>query len=302
MAAMAALPASSALDLSRLPAFQLVEVDYEAERSTLLARVQAALADIGVDFDPAQEADPIVILAEEVAYGRFLALQAINDAGKRMTVAFGYDEALDHLAATFYADLGIRRLDGETNDRFRRRILLAANARSPGALRGYEYWALTFGPALSDAKALNHESGLIAPGAVAIILLGDPGAPGALAEAAQVQAVLSGLMDPAVKLGSDQLIIRAASRTPAAIEAVLEIPAGPDATAIVAAAQQSLAKFLAERIRIGARVPVSGLHAALSVAGVTRVRLVQPVGDIVTTADGVVQITAVSISAEVVDD
>lgn len=298
MQAMATPSASAALDLSRLPAFQLVEVDYEAERATLLERVRARLAEQNITFDPSQETDPIVILGEEVAYSRILGLQAINDAGKRMTVAFGYGEALDHVAATYYADVGVRRLAGEDDDRLRRRILLAAEARSPGTLGGYEYWALTFGGKLVDAKALNHASGLVAQGDIAVILVGDPADDGPDGEASQVQAVIAGLLDPDIKLGSDNLVIRAATRTEAVLQAVLEVPPGPDAGLFVAEALKSFDAYRARRKRVGARVPVSALHAALSVAGVDRVRLLSPVADIEPAADGVVEFTSVQITTE----
>ena len=163
------------IDLSQLPPLVLVAVDYEAELADLKAKLVARFKANGVDFDVQDlETDPVISLAEEFTDRKVLGLDQINDAGKRLTLASSYGVALDHIAATYYADVGVRRLpapgvvqprpfdlfpgDWESDDRFRRRIQLAPETRTPGTLRGYEYWALTAAPALIDARAFNYAS------------------------------------------------------------------------------------------------------------------------------------------------
>lgn len=304
MAAMPAPSASSSLDLSRLPPFQLVEVDYEASLAKLLERVGQRLAARGLEFDPSDETNPIVMLAEEVAYEKILGQQETNDAGNQMTAAYGVGAALDHVGATYYADLGehVLRQAGEKDDRYRRRLMLAASARVPGSLLGYMFWGLTLGPNLRDARALNHTSGLVSPGTIALILLGDDDDDGPAGEAAQVSAVIDGLNHPGRKLGTDTLVIRAAKRMVSPLEAVLELEgAGPDANLVLQEATRRLETFMLERRRVGAVVSRSSLSAALTVGGVQRVRFLAPVTDLMPGPDGVVQLSAIQLSTEVIN-
>lgn len=302
MAPMAVLPAAATLDLSRLPAFQLVAVDYEAERAAVLERTRARLEQINVLLDVTDETHPIVILAEEFAYTRTLGLQQMNDGGKRLTVAYGDGPALDHLAATFYADLGddVLRQPGEGDDRYRWRLMLAAGARVPGSLPGYMFWALTRAPKLTDAQALNHASGLVRPGTIAVILLGDPDDAGPAGEAAQVELARAALLDVRHRLGTDTLQIRAASRLDASLNAQLELEGpGPDSTLVLNAAGAKLAAFLKDRRRIGAEVSMTSLAAALTVPGVLRVNFLAPLADLMPAPDQVVRFTSVSLTTAV---
>jgi phage-related baseplate assembly protein len=303
MAAMSALATSSSLDLSRLPPFQLVAVDYEASLAKLLGRIGQRLAARGLAFEPGDETNPIVILAEEVAYEAILRQQETNDAGNQMTAAYGVGAALDHVGATYYADLGehVLRQAGETDDRYRRRLMLAASARVPGSLLGYMFWALTLGPSLRDARALNHTSGLVSPGTIALILLGDADDDGPAGEAAQVSAVIDGLNHPGRKLGTDTLVIRAANRMVSPLEAVIELEgAGPDANLVLQEATLRLETFMLERHRVGAVVSRSSLSAALTVGGVQRVRFLSPATDLAPGPDGVVELSAIQLSTEVI--
>jgi phage-related baseplate assembly protein len=121
------------LDLSRLPPADLVRpLDYEAIVAARVADLKDRLeaADIPFDVDRL-ETDPGVILQEADAYRELLALQAINDVGRANMLAYATGADLDNLAAVYGG--GISRLlvsagpppVYETDERFRRRILLA---------------------------------------------------------------------------------------------------------------------------------------------------------------------------------
>lgn len=304
MAAMAVLPAAASLDLSRLPAFELVGVDYEAEAAALLQRVGTRLAARDIPFDPDDETSPVVILSQEVAYTRVLGLQAMNDGAKRLTVAYGDGVALDHLAASYYADLGdaVLRLSSEPytdagDERYRWRLMLAASARVPGSLPGYMFWALTKAPYLTDVLALNHASGLVPRGDIALILLGDPDDTGPNGEAAQVELARDAFLDVSRKLGTDTLQIRAATRLDAALNLVLELDGpGPDPNLVRSAALAKLQAFLTERRRIGAPLTRTSLGAAVTVGGVLRVRGLPE--DLTPLPDQVVRITSIAVTTE----
>jgi phage-related baseplate assembly protein len=299
---------SPTLDLSRLPAFKLV--DYEAERAALIAGIKARFQARGIPYDVDMlETDTAVILAEEFAFRKTLTLGQINDAGKRFTLVSSYGSALDAIGATYYADIGVQRLVTtpadpttgtaavmEDDDRFRRRIQLAPEARTPGTLGGYEYWALTAAPNLTDARALNHASGLVSPGQILVVLLGGAD------EAAQVQLAQSFLLDRNVKLGTDMVAVRAATRVNASVNAVLEIRPGPAPAPVQAEAARGLDAYLAKRHRIGERITKSSLDAALTVGGVDRVRQNAPATDIDPGVDGVVEVTSKTVTMEIVGD
>lgn len=266
-----ASPLSLPVDLSRLPLLQLVLVDHELERDKLIAGVQARMRAWGYDFDVGRLAsDPAIALIEEVAYRRALALQQINDAAKRQTLVHSYGPALDHIAATYYADVGVVRLEGEQDDRFLQRLLLAAHARSVGSLEGYEYWALTLGPGLVDARALNHASGLVERGDIAVIVAAAAGAPGV---EDQVELVRVGLTARGRHQATDVLTVRSAAVHPYDVSAVLLGRPGPDPAPVLVEAQARLRAFAAARRRIGRPLTNSALHAALTVAGVEAVQL-----------------------------
>lgn len=288
-----ASPLSSPVDLSRLPPLQLVTIDHALERDKILAGVQARMRAWGFDFDVARLAsDPAVALIEEVAYRRILGLQQINDAAKRQTLVHTFGPYLDHIAATFYADVGVTRLPGEKDDRFLRRLLLAAHARAVGSLEGYEYWALTLGAGLADARALNHASGLVERGDVAVVVAA---AVGADDEADQVERVRVGLSERGRHHATDVLTVRAAVRTPYSVTATLLGRPGPDPGPVLAEAEARMRAFGEARRRVGRPVTNSGVHAALTVAGVEGVQLAADL-DIDPGPDGLCELAAVTLS------
>lgn len=287
---------TSALEIGQLPGFDLVTVDYEADLAALKAGVRERMVAYGFDLASlALESEPMTALLEEVAFRRTVAKQALNDAGRRMTVAFGDGAALDHLAATYYADVGVRRLDGEDDERFRRRILLAAFARTAGTLKGYEFAALTAAPDLADVRALNYASGLFTPGEVGVILLGRSGA-SADGMAAAVEAVRVALLHPQVKHATDTLVVRAAALRQVDVVATLHLVPGPDPTAVLAAAEASLRRFAAARRRVGRAWPLSAIFAALTVTGVEAVELQTPAADEIAAPDAALELGAVSLT------
>lgn len=262
-----------ALDLSRLAPFTLVAGDYETDLAELKAAVIARCAARGVNLDTLDlESEPITALLEEVAYRRSLERAAVNDAGKALTLAYAWGPGLDHIAATHYADIGLRRAEAETDERFRRRILLAAQARTAGTLEGYEFAALTLAPELADARALNHASGLVRPGQILVVLLAAAGAT-PQAQTETLLRVTDGLFQRGVKHASDDLSVRMATRVVYDVSAVLQVRRGPDPLLVRASALAALTAYAADRRRIGAPIAESGVHAALHVGGVEKVSL-----------------------------
>lgn len=283
------------LDVSRLPPFQLVEADYEAILAETLASLQARFAAEGIDYDVGHlETDPLAILIQENAYRELLERQAINDAGRSLTLAYASGAVLDHLAATLFPIVGIRRLPGETDARFRQRIALAPEAKSPGTLGGYEYQALTASLGVRDALALNHASGVVAPGEIRLQLVLEKDA----VEADVLAAVRAAVFDRDVKLASDVLSVLAATPVPYDVEAVIEIARGPDPALVMAEIQKRLAVYAEDRRRAGRVVALSGLDAALHAPAVERVVRILPAADVDPGPGGVAVLGQVNLQLE----
>lgn len=289
---------SEKLDLSRLPPFQLVPIDYEAMLTAHLASLRRRLNDAGIDWDVDMlETDPLVISAEEITYRRMLDLQALNDTAKSLTLAFSYGGYLDHLAATLYPDLALMRLAGETDDRFRRRVALAAEARSEVTPGAYAFKALSSDVRIADARPLNYASGLVPVGHVLVVVLVDDAhidvAEGIVAIAREA------VMARKVRLSSEVITVQAAAPIEQAIAAVLHLRSGADSALVLAEAEKRLAAYLAERRRIGRVLSRSGIMAALHAGGVEWVELTAPSSDVEPGPAEWVHVTSVNVTTEV---
>lgn len=284
------------LDLSRLAPFTLSTVSYEAILSARMESLKARLAARGVDYDVGTlETDPLGILEQEDAYREFLAHTALNDSALGLTVAYATGSQLDHIAATYYADLGLRRLDGESDERFRARIALAAEARSPGTLGGYEFQALSASLDVRDAVALNYASGILKPGQISVVVAGAPGAD----MAPIVAAVREVVLDRETKAASDDVRVLAATVTSYDVAGTLKIKRGPDSSLVVAEAVARVQAYAASRRKVGAVVRGNGLTAALMAPTVDDVA--GTFEDIDPGPTGIAEIGAVTIDVEVLD-
>lgn len=286
---------AEALDLSRLPPFQLIDADYETIIDERLAGLARRLEDAGIDYDVGGlQSDPLVIDQQESAYREQLVRQALNDAGWGMTLAGATGPQLDQLAATYFADIGVRRLAGEDDDRFKRRISLAPEAKSPGSLGGYEYRALSVSLGVSDALALNHASGVTSPGEIRIQLVFAPDADGP----ALLAAVRADILDRDRRPASDEVTILAATPVVYDVAATIYVPRGPDPELVRAEALRRLGAYAEERRRAGRLVALSGLDAALHAPGAERVQRSSPAADVDPGPTGVAVIGQITLQVE----
>ncbi len=291
----AALPYAETLDLSRLPAFELLQPRYEPILAARLESLRARMAAVGLDTSVLDlESDPLVILEQEDAYREFLNLTAINDQARGVSLAFAAGAVLDHLAATYYAHIGIRRLEGEDDARFRRRIALAPEAASPFTPGAYVFAALSAGLDVADAQALNHASGLVDPGQVLLVILPRAGVDG-LELADRVRVALDARP---IRALTDTVAVRPASRITVDVSAVVEVAPGPDRNLVAAEAAARLAAYAAGRRRIGLRLTRSGIAAALHLAAADNVRLAAPAETVDPGPDGVAELGAVNVTVE----
>lgn len=257
------------IDLTAIaPPDVVEELDFEAIYQELLADFRRLYP----DWTASLESDPVVKLLELAAYREMLLRARINDAAQSNLLAFAGGGDLDHLAA-FY---GVGRQADELDDRLRLRVQLQIAALAGNGTRErYRAKAMEASAAVVDAAVLQP-----AAGSVDVALW--------IADVAEVDSVLASVraafaVDDARTLGVP-LTVRQALAKPISITATIY----RESSAPVDLAQQlaaSMPAALADYAQLGRDVPRSWLLAKLHVAGVSRVELSIPAGDVTMAPD-----------------
>jgi phage-related baseplate assembly protein len=286
---------SEALDLSRMPAPELLKVDFEAVRAARITYLLALLDAAGIAYDAETlETDPGVILQESDAYREILAMASINDAFKAGLVAFATGAALDHIGATLHF---LSRMDGETDERYRRRIQLESENKAGGRLAGYVHEALSVSADVFDVGAWIDRVDPMQPTVrLAIMGAGETGLP----EPELVLAVQAHLDSETVRQATDIITCQAIEIVDYEIDVVVRHRSGPDPALLRSNADAALLSLAVERFRPGRDVRVSAIIAASSVAGVESVQVVSP-SDIDINPAQVGRCLSVNVSSEITD-
>lgn len=272
------IASSPALDLSGLPAPVIIDQpDFEARLAAKIAR----LLTIHPEFSALVESDPAIKLLQSDSYDEMVLAQAFNDAARGLLLAYATGAALDHLAALYgAARLTVTPADPATgaaavledDAAFRARVVLAPHAFSvAGPELAYVYHARSAHASITDATAVSPS-----PGAVTVtVMAGDSGVP-----SDTVLDAVRGALDDDVRPLTDFVTVQAATAMPFTVQAELHVFAGPDQNLILQTALDALNVYLASARRLGRDVPRSALIAALHVANVQRVNLIEPATDI----------------------
>ena len=80
---------------------------------------------------------------------------------------------------------------------------------------------------------------------------------------------------------TDHVTVESAEIVPYAVTATIATFAGPDSAVVMATAQSNIEAYAADSMRLGRDITLSGIYAALHVAGVQNVALTSPTADIV---------------------
>lgn len=245
------------LDIAALPPPSVVEpLDFEAilaaQRADLIARYPEA-ADV-LDL----ESEPLAKLMEVFAYRELLYRARVNDAARAHLIAYAQGADLEHKGA-FY---NVPRLPGETDVRYRKRILLRVAALAGnGTAEHYQFVAMTASLNVHDAIATSPWRGSVV---VQLWLVEQ-----AQAEATRA-AVLAALMAPGACMLGVELSASLARPRPIAITARLRREAGAPVD-IVARIQAALPGQMAAYARLGRAVPRSWITTRLHAEGIAQV-------------------------------
>jgi phage-related baseplate assembly protein len=264
------------IDLSSLEPPDVVEtVSFEAILAEMLADLQARDA----AFTALVESDPAYKVLEVAAYREMLLRQRVNDAAHQCMLAYATGSNLDNLAALF----DVKRLTlteatdntaatYESDDDLRTRVLLAlSSASTAGPTNAYKYWALQ----VEEVKDVLVSSPN--PCEVQVVIMGRTG--DGSVDATVIAAVKAALSADNVRPLTDKVTVVSAEAVGYTVAATIYIYDGPDAATVYNNAVASLTEYVNSR-KIGRDVPLSGIYAALSVSGVSRVVLASPTADV----------------------
>jgi phage-related baseplate assembly protein len=297
------------IDLSQLPAPAVIEaLDYEARLAARLASLRARFTAAGIAYDvEGLETDPAVILQQEDTYREILDRQRVNDALRAVLPAYARGADLDAIAlrAGVAREVVEPATDStpavmESDARLLERYLAAFARPAAGSIDGYIYAVLTALPSLRDVEVLGPETHG-QDGRIRIVLLAPAGQTISQSDIDTVGAACNG---KTVRPLTDHVSVQAAELVTYAVDAVLEVPRGPDPAVVRQAALTSLNAYASTRYRVGGdqgRIPANALAAALYVPNVSRVILAAPMADIILRPNQAPMLGAVNVQMMVLE-
>jgi phage-related baseplate assembly protein len=272
-----------------------------------------------IDLD--RESEPVVKQLQLVAYIALGLRQRVNDAARANLLPTAKGADLDNLGAFFGVKRLVLRearpeLDIaavlESDEDYRERITLApASFSVAGPEAAYVFHARSASGDVVDASAISPQPDDIRQ--VVQRVLAAHGAPPALltdmaqaldaarwpgevivsvlarqgdgqATPALLDAVTARVNEDGIRPLTDFVTVTSAQIVRFTVRATLWSYAGPDPVIAMAAARRQLDTYLADARRLGRSITLSGLYAALHVAGIQKVDLHEPVANLVMTA------------------
>ncbi|WP_439604461.1 baseplate J/gp47 family protein [Shinella sp.] len=298
------LVVAETLDLSRLPAPQLIPIDFETDRLARMAVLVQLFDEVGIPYEVSKlHANPGAIHQRLDNNREMLVKIAINDTYKKTLIAFAEKASLDWWGVSF---LGVERMAGENDARYKVRLFLEFENKSGGRLTGYKAEALKASIDVSDVGAWVDRTDPRQPVirlaimvASAAAWVSDPaaangqtrliragGGGNGAASSALVTAVQSHIDQEHIKQGTDVVVVQSVVVTETPVAYLLYHRRGPDPTLLRSASAKAVASMVDERHTPGRDLPRSSITAAGSVGGVERLEGVLPAGDNLVIANG----------------
>jgi phage-related baseplate assembly protein len=286
-----------------LPAnLQPMQVLEKLDVEAILAARMARLKQLWQYYDPPAAAqydveklefDPIKINQEACSYFELLLRDRVNQAARSVTLAYAIGTDLDAIASRYPG--GVPRLDGESDDRYRRRIWLSPNTLSPhGTAEAYEYWALTALPALRDVTAIRYVMHDYYPTILITCLMEPPAAPKPSDEQlvgirAYIQSLSRMGLTDVISVNPPKI-----RETQYRLHVWLYPGTAQDQTInkIVA----NIATLVNDQYWLGHDHTHTAIHAACRITGVHHVDILEPEKDVFVPLDWIVRVTNLSVT------
>lgn len=223
------------------------------------------------------ESDGFLKVCQSWTYRLMLEAVRHNEDARSILLAFAKGVDLDHLAATYYAFAGIKRVQNETDESFRRRIQLAPEAYSSAGSKGaYLFHTLSVDPvAIIDADVW-----FPMPGHANVAIQTIHDSTDATAVQVLKKRVYDRLCEPKLQT-SDILMVSPITVLDVQVKAVLDVPFGPDGALVKEEATRRFKLLQAHVEKPRCILSLSAITSSLHAANVTRVRLVSPLTDII---------------------
>jgi phage-related baseplate assembly protein len=290
----------SVLNPARLQRMVVLE-ELNAEE-TLAQRMQR-LKTLWASYDPPSAAqydvenlefDPIKINQEACTYFELLLRDRVNQAARAVTLAFAIGTDLEAIASRYPG--GVPRLEGESDERYRRRIWLSPNTLSPhGTAEAYEYWALTALPLLRDVTAIKAVAHDYYPTIVISCLMGleydDP-------RPTQQQLVLvrSYIQDLSRMGLTDVISVSGPKVKETAYNINVYLYHGTIPDQAIAQITSNLQQLIVNQYWLGHDHTHTAIHAVCALPGVHHIEILEPATDIYIPSDWVVKVTAITLT------
>lgn len=260
-------------ELASLPLPRLIdEIDYETRLAEFRANMVALFAARGMPLDVENlETEPAMALLQHSTHADMLLRQAINEGIRSNLLPFAIGGDIDILGS-FY---DVVRLLGETDEAFRRRVVLAGRSRSTGGTEP-RYKAIALGADVRVADANIYKVGRDPKIHIAVFATDNAG----VADTALLEAVDNAVQAPEVRMVND--VIEVASAAQVAMPITAKVWLTPQASETVLAQMQTkLEAAWTETMTLGRDVTHSWLHAAMFIEGVQRIEIQSPEADVI---------------------
>lgn len=275
-------------DLASLPKPAVIK---EVSSSVILDRKITTLQQLydanGLPYTVSKTAyDPAIIQLETSALDETLLRQDINEVARARLLAFAEGSDLDHLAA-FY---DVSRLLDESDDRLKKRVILAIQGRSTGGTEArYKFIAMTADLRVSDAIVYT-----VGRSPVIYIAIFSTSVDG-VTSADLIEAVDAALQAADARMINDTVVVRTAVRT--VINIAADVWLLPDASLdVLAAAKMALVSAWAATQAMGRDFAQSWWTARLMIDGIHRLVPLTPVGDITVPPDEAVALGTITLN------
>ncbi len=301
----------TSINLNQLPIPDVLEtLDYKA---ILQRRKDAFIALWPIDQQDhwrdtlALESEPVTKLLEENAYLEILLRARINDAARATMLAYATGADLDAIGVKYHTTrLLITSADNtttpptpavfESDEEYRERIQLAFEALSvAGPEQAYIWHARRAHVQIADVGVFSPN-----PAYVTVVVLDRRG--NGQAQQEVLDAVTKTLNDETVRPIADHVTVKRAQIVNYSIAAQIYCYPQPEIEPIMQAARSNLAEYIKKQRRIGYDITLSGIYAALHVAGVQRVEITSPAADIEITREQCAHCTNSNVSYGGVDE
>ncbi|OCC05259.1 hypothetical protein BA190_10170 [Labrys sp. WJW] len=245
-------------------------LDYEAILRARKAKFLEKLTEHGLANDVIDlETDPGAVLLEESSYRELVLRARGNDIARDRYLYFARGPGLDHMGA-FYDCF---RLVDEKDDRYKQRIILAIQGRSPGGTAP-RYKSVAMGVSLDVADVNVYTNGIDPTVWVAVFSVSNNG----VAPQALLDAVSAALNAPEVKMVNDTIKVRAAVVVIVDVTAALTLlPDTPES--ILASLSAGLPGQWAAEGGSGRDLTRDWIRSRLMVSGVYSVAMSAPAAD-----------------------